>query len=169
MLGCAENALGLREFLEDGGHELVSLTAREGEDLLKHLRDADVLITTPFWPVCVTKEVLGEAENLKLILTAGVGSDHIDLGEVADKNITVVEMTGSNTVSVAEHAVMQILALVRNLVPAYKDIVDGGWSIGEIAVGSHDLEETSPGTPATFGTRNRPPRIIRGAPCPTTP
>lgn len=85
--------------------------------------------------------MLGEAENLKLILTAGVGSDHIDLGEAAERGITVAEITGSNTVSVAEHAVMQILALVRNFVPAYKDVVDGGWSIGEIAAGSHDLEK----------------------------
>jgi formate dehydrogenase len=65
--------LGLRETLEEAGHELVSTTEREGEELLEHLRDTDVLITTPFWPVYVTKEMLGEAENLKLILTAGSG------------------------------------------------------------------------------------------------
>jgi formate dehydrogenase len=140
VLGCAENALGLRASLEAEGHELVSTTEREGDELFGHLRDADVLITTPFWPVYVTSDMLGEADNLKLILTAGVGSDHVDLGEAAERGITVAEITGSNTVSVAEHAVMQVLALVRNFVPAYKDIVDGGWSIGEIAVGSHDLE-----------------------------
>ena len=59
----------------------MSTTEREGEELLGDLRDADVLITTPFWPVYVTREMLGEAENLKLILTAGVGSDHIDPGD----------------------------------------------------------------------------------------
>ncbi|HEY6582334.1 MAG TPA: NAD-dependent formate dehydrogenase [Rubrobacter sp.] len=140
VLGCAENALGLREPLEEEGHELVSTTEREGEALLEDLRDADVLITTPFWPVYVTKEMLGEASNLKLILTAGVGSDHVDLGEAAERGITVAEITGSNTVSVAEHAAMQILVLVRNFIPAYNDIIEGGWSIGEIAAGSHDLE-----------------------------
>ena len=50
LLGCAENALGLRESLGDE-HEIVSITEREGEELLGDLRDADVLITTPFWPV----------------------------------------------------------------------------------------------------------------------
>ena len=89
--------------------------------------------------------MLGEAQELKLILTAGVGSDHIDLGEAAERDITVAEITGSNTVSVAEHAVMQVQALVRNFVPAYKDVVDGGWSIGEIAAGSHDLEKKTVG------------------------
>jgi formate dehydrogenase len=140
VLGCAENALGLRDALEEEGHELVSTTEREGHELLEHLRDADVLITTPFWPVYVSKDMLGEATNLKLILTAGVGSDHVDLGEAAERGITVAEITGSNTVSVAEHAAMQILVLVRNFVSAHNDIVEGGWSIGEIAVGSHDLE-----------------------------
>ena len=105
----------------------------------------NALITTPSWPVYVTKEMLDGAENLKLILTAGVGSDHVDLGEAAERNITVAEITGSNTVSVAEHAVMQILALVRNYIPAYKDVVDGGWSVGEIAAGSHDLERKTIG------------------------
>ena len=145
VLGCAENALGLREPLEGGGHELVSTTEREGEELLGHLRDADALITTPFWPVYVTKEMLDGAENLKLILTAGVGSDHVDLGEAAERGITVAEITGSNTVSVAEHAVMQILALVRNYIPSYKDVVDGGWSIGGTAAGSHDLQRKTVG------------------------
>ena len=145
VLGCAENALGLRESLEEDGHELVSITEREGEALLGDLRDADVLITTPFWPVYVTKEMLDEAPDLKLILTAGVGSDHVDLGEAAERGITVAEITGSNTTSVAEHAVMQVLALVRNFIPSYKDIVDGGWSIGEIAAGSHDLERKTVG------------------------
>src|SRR5919112_2187350 len=140
VLGCAENALGLREFLEGEGHELVSTTDREGEELLEHLRDAEVLITTPFWPVYVTSEMLGEASNLRLILAAGVGSDHVDLGEAAEQGITVAEITGSNTVSVAQHAAMQILVLVRNFIPAYNDIIEGGWSIGEIAAGSHDLE-----------------------------
>jgi formate dehydrogenase len=140
VLGCAENDLGLREKLEEEGHELVSTTEREGEGLVEQLRDANVLITTPFWPVYVTSEMLGVASNLELILTAGVGSDHVDLGEAAERGITVAEITGSNTVSVAEHAAMQILVLVRNFIPAYKDIVEGGWSIGEIASDSHDLE-----------------------------
>ncbi len=145
LLGCAENALGIRDFVEGRGHELVSITDREGDELRGHLRDAEVLITTPFWPVYVDSEMLDGAPNLKLILTAGVGSDHVDLGGAAKRNITVAEQTDSNTVSVAEHAIMQILALVRNYMPAYRDVLDGGWSIGEIASHSYDLEHKTVG------------------------
>jgi formate dehydrogenase len=69
----------------------------------------------------------------------------MDLAEAANRNITVAEQTGSNITSVAEHAVMQILTLVRNYIPAYKDVVNGGWSIGEIARKSHDLEDKTVG------------------------
>ena len=40
---------------------------------------------------------------------------------------------GSNVVSVAEHVVMQILALVRNYIPAYRQVIEGNWDIGQIA------------------------------------
>jgi len=139
LLGCAENALGLRPFLQKKGIEFISSSDKE-KGLDKELPDTDVLITTPFWPAYVTKERIDKAPKLRLVLTAGVGSDHIDLAAAAEHNVTVAEITGCNVVSVAEHAVMQILALVRNYIPAYKDVIEGGWDIGEIASKSHDLE-----------------------------
>ncbi len=148
LLGCAENALGLRPFMEAKGQEFLSLTDKE-RDLDKHLPTTDVLITTPFWPAYVTAERIAKAPKLKLILTAGVGSDHIDLAAAADHKITVAEITGCNVVSVAEHAVMQILALVRNYMPAYTQVIDGRWDIGEIAAKSHDLEGKTVGIVGT--------------------
>ena len=53
VMGSAEQALGLREKLENEGHELISTTDLEGGDLDKHLPDTEVLITTPFWPLYV--------------------------------------------------------------------------------------------------------------------
>jgi formate dehydrogenase len=139
LLGCAENALGLRPMLKAQRHQLVS-TSETGDKLDKQLADAEVLICTPFWPAYLSKERLARAKNLKLLLTAGVGSDHFDLAAAAAQGLTVAEITGSNVVSVAEHTVMQILALVRNYIPSYLQVVAGGWDIGELAARSHDLE-----------------------------
>ena len=139
LLGCAENALGLRGFLQEKGHEYVVLTDKETE-LDKQIRDTDILITTPFWPAYVTNERISKSPKLRLVLTAGIGSDHIDLAAAAARGITVAEITGSNVVSVAEQVVMHILALVRNYIPAYKQVLDGRWDIGEIASKAHDLE-----------------------------
>jgi formate dehydrogenase len=138
--GSDEGELGLREWIEEQGHELVVTTAREGDELYGELRDAEVLVTTPFWPVYVTPEVMDQAPNLKAIFVAGVGSDHVDLTEAADRNILVAEQTGANVVSVAEHAVMCILNLVRNFVPSYKQVVDGEWDIAGLATRAWDLE-----------------------------
>jgi formate dehydrogenase len=139
LLGCAENALGLREFVRDQGHELVA-TSETGPALEPILKDASVVIATPFWPAYITRERLAKMPNVKLLLTAGVGSDHFDLAAASERGLTVAEVTGSNVVSVAEHVLMQILILVRNFVPAYLDVVGGGWDIAKIAARSHDLE-----------------------------
>ena len=140
LLGCAENALGLRPMLEAAGHELVAISDA-GAGLESHFPDADVVIATPFWPAYMTRERIAMAPKLRLLLTAGVGSDHFDLAAAAERNITVAEITGSNVVSVAEHVVMQILTLVRNYFPAYQEVIAGGWDIGKVAARSHDLED----------------------------
>ncbi len=139
LLGCSENALGIREMVEARGHELVALTDPES-GLDEHLPTTEVIIATPFWPAYITKERIDQAPNLRLLLTAGVGSDHFDLAAAAQRNITVAEITGSNVVSVAEHVVMQMLTLVRNYIPAYQEVINGGWDIGKIAAKSHDIE-----------------------------
>jgi len=64
------------------------------------------------------------------------------------KKITVSEVTGCNVVSVAEHVVMQILALVRNYIPAYHQVVNGEWDIARIADRAWDLEGKHIGTVA---------------------
>lgn len=64
--------------------------------------------------------IITQAKNLKLCVTAGVGSDHVDLNAAVEKGVEVIEVTGSNVVSVAEHVVMDILLLVRNFVPAHE-------------------------------------------------
>jgi formate dehydrogenase len=144
LLGCAENALGLREFVRSRGHELVS-TTETGPALDPILADAAVVIATPFWPAYITRERLAKMPNIQLLLTAGVGSDHFDLAAASERGLTVAEVTGSNVVSVAEHVIMQILALVRNYIPAYLEVVHGGWDIAKVAARSHDLEDKTVG------------------------
>ncbi|MEF5509514.1 NAD-dependent formate dehydrogenase, partial [Escherichia coli] len=65
------------------------------------------------WPAYLTRDRIEKASKLKLALTAGIGSDHVDLDAAAKAGITVAEITGSNSISVAEHVVMMVLSLVR--------------------------------------------------------
>jgi formate dehydrogenase len=142
LVGSVSGELGLRSFLEKRGHTLVVTEDKEGPDsvLDRELADADVVISQPFWPAYLTAERIAKAPKLKLALTAGIGSDHVDLDAAIARGITVAEVTYSNSISVAEHAVMQILALVRNYLPSHRWVAEGGWNIADSVAHAYDLE-----------------------------
>jgi formate dehydrogenase len=148
LLGTIENRLGLEKWLLDNGHEFIVSDDKEGpsSDFQKHIVDAEVLITTPFHPGYLTRELIEKAKNLKICITAGVGSDHVDLNAAVERGIQVLEVSGSNVVSVAEHVVMSILLLVRNFVPAHEMIERGDWVVSDVARNAFDLEGKVVGT-----------------------
>lgn len=148
LVGCVSGELGLRKYLQSHGHELIVTSDKEGANsaLDKHLADADVVISQPFWPAYLTAERIAKAKKLKLALTAGIGSDHVDLKAAAEHGITVAEVTFSNSISVAEHVVMTALALVRNFVPSHAIADDGGWNIADCVERSYDIEGMHFGT-----------------------
>lgn len=117
-------------------------------ELEKHLADAHVLITTPFHPAYVTADRIARARNLELLLTAGIGSDHVDLPAAAAAGLTVAEVTGSNTVSVAEDQLMRVLVLVlvRNFLPGHRQAINGEWDVAGVAHRAYDLEGKTVGT-----------------------
>jgi formate dehydrogenase len=150
LLGCVSGALGLREYLESNGHQLVVTADKDGPQSVfeRELPDADIVISQPFWPAYLTSERIDKAKKLKLALTAGIGSDHVDLQAAMKRGITVAEVTYSNSISVSEHVVMMILALVRNYIPSYKWVIDGGWNIADCVARSYDVEGMQVGTVA---------------------
>ncbi|KAL2144284.1 hypothetical protein VTI28DRAFT_9272 [Corynascus sepedonium] len=169
LLGTTENELGLRKWLEDQGHTLVTTSDKDGENSTfdRELVDAEIIITTPFHPGYLTAERLAKAKKLKLAVTAGIGSDHVDLNAANKTNggITVAEVTGSNVVSVAEHVVMTILVLVRNFVPAHEMIEAGRWDVAEAAKNEFDLEGKVVGTVAVGRIGERVLRRLKAFDC----
>ncbi|KTC87934.1 MULTISPECIES: NAD-dependent formate dehydrogenase [Legionella] len=150
MLGSVSGELGLRKFLESKGHEFIVTSDKDGPNSVfeKELVDADVVISQPFWPAYLTAERIAKAKKLKLAITAGIGSDHVDLQAAIDKNITVAEVTFSNSISVAEHVVMMVLSQVRNYLPSHQWVLDKGWNIADCVSRSYDLEGMTVGTVA---------------------
>jgi formate dehydrogenase len=150
LLGSVSGELGLRSWLEGAGHTLVVTSDKDGADSVfeRELVDADVVISQPFWPAYLTAERIAKAKNLKLAITAGIGSDHVDLQAAMARGVTVAEVTYSNSISVSEHVVMMILGLVRNYIPSYQWVVDGGWNIADCVERSYDVEGMSVGTVA---------------------
>jgi formate dehydrogenase len=148
LLGSVSGELGLRTFLEQRGHQLIVTSDKDGADSVfeQELPEAEIVISQPFWPAYLSAERIAKAPNLKLAVTAGIGSDHVDLQAAIEGGITVAEVTYSNSISVSEHVVMLILSLVRNYIPSYKWVIDGGWNIADCVSRSYDLEGMQVGT-----------------------
>jgi len=150
LLGCVSGELGLRSFLEQRGHRLIVTSDKDGpgSQFERELPEAEVVISQPFWPAYLTAERIAQAPKLKLAITAGIGSDHVDLQAAIERGITVAEVTYSNSISVSEHVVMMILALVRNYLPSHQVVREGGWNIADCVSRSYDLEGMQVGTVA---------------------
>ena len=148
LLGSVSGELGLRRFLEAQGHTLIVTADKDGPNSVfeRELADSEIVISQPFWPAYLTAERIRKAPKLKLAVTAGIGSDHVDLQAAIEHGITVAEVTYCNSISVAEHVVMMILALVRNYIPSYQRVVDGGWNIADCVSRAYDLEAMAVGT-----------------------
>ncbi|MEP6597525.1 MAG: NAD-dependent formate dehydrogenase, partial [Ginsengibacter sp.] len=129
---------------------LVVTSDKDGTDSVfeRELHDAEIVISQPFWPAYLTAERIAKAKKLKLAITAGIGSDHVDLDAAMKNGITVAEVTYCNSISVAEHVVMMILSLVRNYIPSYQWVVKEGWNIADCVERSYDVEGMTVGTVA---------------------
>lgn len=150
LLGCVSGELGLRRFLEGAGHELVVTADKDGDgcEFEQHLKDAHYVISQPFYPAYLTRKRIEMAPNLKASITAGIGSDHVDLSAAIDHNVDVAEVTFCNSISVSEHVVMMILSLVRNYLPSNEFTKGDGWNISDCVKRSFDLEGMHVGTVA---------------------
>jgi formate dehydrogenase len=153
LLGCMSGELGLRKFVEDAGHEFVVTADKDGEgcEFERHLKEAHYVISQPFYPAYLTQNRIEMAPNLKAAITAGVGSDHVDLSAAMDHKVDVAEVTFCNSISVSEHIVMMMLSLVRNYIPSHEWITKNGgngWNISDCVQRSYDLEGMKVGTVA---------------------
>ena len=148
LLGCVSGALGLKNFAKEIGANLIITSDKDGPDSVfeKELIDADVVISQPFWPAYLTKERLKKAKNLKLAITAGIGSDHVDLKTASELKITVAEITFCNSISVAEYIVLMILSLVKDFIPNHNWVLKKGWNIADCVKRAYDLEGMTVGT-----------------------
>jgi formate dehydrogenase len=84
-----------------------------------------------------------------MAITAGIGSDHVDLQAAMDHKVDVVEVTYCNSRSVAEHIVMMILSLVRDYHNQHRIVNEGGWHIADAVKRSYDVEGMHVGTIAS--------------------
>lgn len=116
---------GLAALEAADGVEFEVKTGLKGEDLRKALADADGAICRS--GVKITAESLEGNQRLRAIARAGVGTDNIDKTAATRRGIVVMNTPTGNTLSTAEHAFALMLAMSRNVAPAYQSLLEGRW------------------------------------------
>jgi D-3-phosphoglycerate dehydrogenase len=116
---------GLDLFASAGSIEVEVRTGLKGPELRKALLQFDGAICRS--GVQLTAEVLQGNQRLRAIARAGVGTDNIDTEAATRQGIVVMNTPGGNTLSTAEHTIALMLALSRNIAPAYESLVEGRW------------------------------------------
>ena len=103
---------GIRDILEQAGHELILLEKYKAkEELLAAVADVDAMIIRSDK---VTAEVVDAAKQLKLVVRAGAGYDNVDLKACTERNIVVMNTPGQNSNAVAELAIGMMIYMSRN-------------------------------------------------------
>lgn len=114
-------------------------TGLAGEELQQALLEFDGAILRS--GVKITAEALAGNRRLKALVRAGVGTDNIDKDSATRQGIVVMNTPSGNTLSTAELTVAMMLALSRNIAPAYQSLVEGRWDRGKF-MGTQLAEKT---------------------------
>jgi D-3-phosphoglycerate dehydrogenase / 2-oxoglutarate reductase len=77
--------------------------------------------------VKITADALAGNHRLKAIVRAGVGTDNIDREAATRLGIVVMNTPAGNTISTAEHTMAMMLAMSRNIAPAYQSLLEHRW------------------------------------------
>jgi len=104
-------------------------TGLEGEALRKALLESDGAVCRS--GTAIPAAALDGNRRLKAIACAGLGNDSIDTAAATRQGIVVMDTPGGNTIATAEHTLALMLALSRNVFPAYQSLIAGGWERAE--------------------------------------
>lgn len=97
------------------------------EDLEPYLAEADALLLFHDIPL-ISEFTFSRAPKCKAVVRAGVGYNNVDLAAAGKHGVAVCNVPDYGTEEVADHAMMMLLAIVRQLMPSDKDIRNGRWN-----------------------------------------
>ncbi len=90
----------IEKLCKDAGYEFILLEKYENQsDLVKAVKDVDALIVRSDK---VTREVIDNAENLKIVVRAGAGYDNLDCEAASARKVVCMNTPGQNSNAVAE-------------------------------------------------------------------
>jgi hypothetical protein len=161
----SEGMFDLLKTILPAGFELVASDRSTPQAIVRQSADVDFILTISEH---VTGEMINAGDRLKLVHKWGVGFDKIDLEAARKKGVLVGKATGINSPAVAEHAVMMILALYRQLLKADSGVRAGQWPKWDLRLNNYELRGKTIGI-VGFGARASGVDIQQAFPSLTNP
>lgn len=124
VLGRPLHPAGAAVLAERRDLEVTEMFDPPADRLHAALAEADGLVA---WLERVDAAALAAAPRLRVVSRVGVGFDTIDIPACSARGIPVMVVNGTNDLSVAEHAMMLMLAVARRAVDADAHVKAGGW------------------------------------------
>ena len=93
----------------------------------EHIKDAEAILLSTAYKM--TREVIDNAKNLKVISRTGAGVDNVDVEAASEKGILVLNTPTANSISVAEHTITLILAITKQIIMYDSNLRDGNFKI----------------------------------------
>lgn len=115
---------GMAVLAERKDLDIVALHDPPVEQFHQHLSSADAVLC---WLERVDRAALAAAPRLKVVSRYGVGFDTVDIAACTERDIPVMVVNGTNDLSVAEHAMMLMLAVARRVLDNDQVVKAGGW------------------------------------------
>ena len=116
-----------RETIERAGGELIVGSAKTEEDVLEQAGDAEIFWVS--WLPLMTRRVMEQLPNCRLVMRWGVGYDQVPVKDATELGIAVANAPAYGTDDVAEHAIALLMATARQVPWYHSDMVGGGWGI----------------------------------------
>jgi D-3-phosphoglycerate dehydrogenase len=113
------------QILKDNDISFDVRTGLKQEELKGIIKDYDALIVRS--ATKVTKDIIEEAEKLKIIGRAGIGVDNVDVAAATQKGIIVMNTPQGNALAAAEHTIGLIFAAARRIAEADRTMKQGKW------------------------------------------
>mgnify|MGYP000446988002 CR=1 FL=1 len=117
--------IGVRTMQQAGGIEVDVKSGLSPEEIKAIIGQYDALVIRS--ATKVTEDLLEAAARLKVVGRAGIGLDNVDIPAATKRGVVVMNTPTGNVITTAEHTIALMLAISRNVHPAYQGLVEGRW------------------------------------------
>ena len=119
------------------GFELVCVEKPGEDEIIAKVHNADFILT---FAAAITDNVIRNAPKARLIQRWGVGHEKVDVGAAATAGIPVAVTAGVSSATVAEHAIILMLALYKKLTWVHNNMLSGRWVRMQMRLAGHEIQ-----------------------------